>query len=82
MCLRKDTVAGGRRAPGAGSEVSRLLCAKLADTVPAGAARSRGPAAGMSTGHGPLRATHDRSPTAAVGLRWTCDPHSSASSQQ
>ncbi|CAN5975312.1 unnamed protein product [Sphagnum jensenii] len=76
ICLRKDTVAGGRRAPRAGSEVSKsrnggrkLLCAKLADPAPAGAARGRGlaPAAapGLSAGHGPPHVARGGGP--AVG---------------
>ncbi len=36
-------------------------------------------APGLSAGHGPLRAAHGHGPAAAVGLRWTCGPYSSAS---
>jgi len=63
-----------------------LLCAKLADPTLAGAICDYGPvatgAAGMSAGHGPLRAAHDCSLAVAVELRWTCDPHSSTGGQR
>ncbi len=63
-----------------------MLCAKLADPAPAGAARGRGPTAASATstsaGHGPFRDARDHDPAIAVGLRWTCGPHSSASGQQ
>jgi len=56
----------------------------LADPTPADVARGCDPAAadaaGLSVGHGPLRAA--RGPTAAIGLRWTCGPDSSASGQR
>ncbi len=49
-------------------------------------AHGRSPAiagvAGMSAGHGSLRVARGRSLAVAVGLRWTCGPHSSAGGQQ
>jgi len=60
----------------------RLLCANLVDPAPVGAACGRSLAvagvAGLLSGHGPLHAARGRGPAAAVGLRWTCGPDSSA----
>ncbi len=54
--------------------------------MPVGAARGRGlavvGAAGLSTGHEPLRAAHGRGSATAAGLQWTCGPDSSAGSQR
>ncbi len=53
--------------------------------MPVGAARGRGLAnasiAGLSAGHGPLRAARGRDSATTVGLRWTCGPNNSASGQ-
>ncbi len=40
------------------------------------------PIVGLSAGHGPLRAACGCGPAAAVGLRWTCGPDSSAGDQR